>query len=235
MPRPRLAASVRPLAAGGLAIALACAPAAAQEPPRPDPLCWRGRPLPRCRAFLLFEVGYHAGALGTRTTAPVSPPAGGAVAGSRRDVETQVAWAAGAMRNRDGGRTALGGTVLLGEASGEGGTLLAAQARVRRWLGPAASAEVAAGPLRFDAPAIRDPGVATVRSRERVWGLAVDGRLTYADRVGLGVRAVAFPRDGRPRAGVLAGGNVGSGLAVATTVAVAAVVALAVAALSSDY
>ena len=238
------------LSACALAAALTGAPAAAQDPAqrpartdsapaperRPDPLCWRGRPLPRCRAFVLFEVGYHVGAFGSRMTAPVSDPAGGTTDETRSAVETQVTWALGAMRNRDGGRTAVGGTILLGEAVGQGGAVLGAQARVRRWLGSAASAELAGGPLRLDAPAVRQLGVATVWGRERAWGLAVDGRLTYADRVGVGVRAVALPSGGRLRGGVLAGGNVGSGLAVTTTVAVAAVVAAAVVALArGDY
>jgi hypothetical protein len=241
MPTDHPALARRLVLAGALALMPAAGRAAAQAParadsaPRTDPLCWRGRPLPRCRAFMLFEVGYHARAFGTRSTARVGDPSSGLVAESNPDVETQVTWTLGAMRNRDGGRTAVGGGILFGEAVGQGGSVLGAQARVRRWLGRAASAEVAAGPVRLDAPVPRQAGGAEFWGRERAWGVAVDSRLTYGDQVGVGVRAVALPGGGRMRGGVLAGGNVGSGLALGTTVALAAIVALAISALSDDY
>lgn len=210
------------------------APAAGADSARTDPLCWRGRPLPRCRTFLLFELGYHAPVVRTGFR-EVLREGGGGIGGVERrepDFSWQFVWAAGAMRNLDA-RTAVGGTVLVG-ATGYG-DILGAQARYRRWTGRRTSAELGAGPIVTRVPqsfAVTSPPPSDRRSL----GVAVDGRLNFADRVAGGVRLVAVPGGGRLRGAVLAGGNTGSGVAVAGTVVTGALIgALIVLFLTNGY
>lgn len=199
----------------------AAQPADSLAAPRTDPFCWRGRPLPRCAAFALFELGYHARVAGTS----VRTAEGGRV----RFASNQLVWAVGAMRNTDSA-TALGGAVVLGQLFNSA-SMVGAQLRWRRWTGPRTSAELGAGPARMPVPLPPSPG-ALGTSYGYGWGLAADARLNFADRVAGGARVLAVPHHGRVDGALLAGGSVGSGLAVAGTVGIAATIAAVIVALA---
>src|SRR5207249_7423776 len=79
-------------------------------------LCFRGRPLPQCRAFWLTEFGLIL---------PDGP----------------LVWELGAMRNV-GTRSAVGGSVYLRI---DGGTAYGVKPRLRRWLSPVVAVDVSPG------------------------------------------------------------------------------------------
>ena len=105
------------IVAGMLAASLA-APLHGQQsdPAAPKPLCFRGRPLPQCRAFWLTEFG-------------VSP------------FEPWFVWELGGMRNV-GARSAVGGALYVRI---DGGTAYGVKPRFRRWLSPVVALDVAPG------------------------------------------------------------------------------------------
>lgn len=100
----------RPIAAVVLLVSLA-APLRAQHA-----VCFRGRPLPQCRAFWLTEFG-------------LSLPDG------------PFGWELGGMRNV-GTRSAVGGTLYLRV---DGGTAYGVKPRFRRWLSPVVALDVSPG------------------------------------------------------------------------------------------
>ncbi len=235
--RPRSGRPRRPLAGGATGAATAAAllavlhatlhagALAAQTPPpgarAADPFCWRGRPLPHCGAFALFELGVYAPLGGTTVQGRLVEPSNPAV-GTRafpvRAFERHASWSAGAMRNVDA-RTAVGGAVAFGPAGT--GAYLAGMARWRRWAGTQASVEVAAGPavaeVSVPAPSVVPgvPGLAEVRRP----GVLGEVRLNAADLLAVSARGVVVPRaGGRTYGAVFAGASAGSHLAVAGTV-----------------
>ncbi len=101
-------------------------PLAAQAVPArdaPRAVCFRGRPLPRCRAFWLTEFG-------------LSLPDG------------PFGWQLGAMRNV-GKRNAVGGTLYLRI---DGGTAYGVKPRFRRWLSPVVALDVSPGIIILAGP-----------------------------------------------------------------------------------
>jgi hypothetical protein len=223
------------LAHAGAATA-AAQPAADTAPraTRTDPFCWRGRPLPRCAAFAQFELGYHWPVVTTRVREPVAAlpqPFASPGSGHIRSVGGQMIWSVGAMRNRDA-RSAIGGVVIGGPTAGTGRGMLGAQGRYRQWTSRTTSADVGAGPIRISMPIDTEGRPFDGSIYEDRFGVAADARLSYADRVGAGVRVIAVPTGTRVHGGVLVGGNVGSGAAVAGTVGIAAFVAFLVVALA---
>jgi len=235
---PALLAALAPLAAAQSAAQSAAtstdsAPDAAQAP-RTDPFCWRGRPLPRCRDFVLFEMGYHARVVSTGTTLQTGTPTGVEEFETESFGTYQLTWAVGAMRNRDSVR-AIGGALVIGFA--DRGYVVSPQLRFRNWFGRTTSAEVGAGPVVVRLPETRPvPGGSFIGYEERPRaGALMDARLNYADRVSGGVRLLAVPDREGMHAGAFASGNVGSGLAVTGTLIAGALVALAIYALASAY
>jgi len=97
-------------------------------------LCYRGRPAPSCKRFVLTELGYYARAAGTSTTTSSTYGDGlpGSYSFTERDMTNQLTWEVGMMANR-GPRTALGATLLLGLGNGGGNGGI--KGRYRRWLG----------------------------------------------------------------------------------------------------
>lgn len=233
---------VVPLVASALSAQTPAPPTPAGDaavPVRTDPFCWRGRPLPRCRAFALFELGLYGGLASTkvRLPPPVFPP--GAPTLARDAFETQLSWTVGAMRNIDS-TTAIGAALVVA-AAGEGATV-AATGRVRRWTGRLTSVELAAGPGVTDVSLPPSPrtinGTLYYGSLPSGWrpSLVGEARANLADLVALSVRGVVVPRAGnRTHAALHGGASVGSGLAVAGTVGVAAYVALLIAAFAGGF
>jgi hypothetical protein len=109
----------RSILATALLLSLASPARAQQVVPAPQAstsVCFRGRPLPRCRAFWLTEFG-------------VSP------------FDGAVAWELGGMRNV-GPRSAVGGALYLRV---DGGSAYGVKPRFRRWLSPVVALDVAPG------------------------------------------------------------------------------------------
>ncbi|KPK83120.1 MAG: hypothetical protein AMS25_01145 [Gemmatimonas sp. SM23_52] len=119
----------------GIAIALLVAPSPVwAQAVEPAGLCFKGRPLPRCRSFLITELGVRY-----RLNAP--------------DVlhRTGMTWDVGWMSNRSES-LALGGTVFFGVQTSALRTV-GLKPRLRLWLDEALSVEVSAGV----AYPVRDP------------------------------------------------------------------------------
>jgi hypothetical protein len=102
--------------------ALARAPAEA-------PLCFRGRPLPECQGFLLTEFAVSLG-----------------LPSSYRRPPLDASWELGYLHNLEVERLAVGGSLFL-VYDDEQRLLFGVKPRLRRWLTPWLSAEVAPGIL----------------------------------------------------------------------------------------
>ena len=190
--------------------------------------CWRGRPLPRCGAFALFELGYFEALATTRIREPVLIPG---VTQSDRDEPAfgrNLSWSVGAMRNTDA-HTALGGALVIGAAL-EQGPFVAATARARRWTGPSTSVELAAGPGVAQVP--MPAGSQGTGYRGDVWRPAALGeaRANLADLAAVSVRGVVVPRaGGRTQGAVFVGASTGSTGAAVGTVGLGILFGIAVA------
>lgn len=99
-------------------------------------LCWRPRSAPRCRAYLVTEFGYERAAISSRPGGFQRNP----------DFGSHIVWSIGPMVNR-GPSAAWGGVLSAGidETHSDGGGVLRAEARYRRWLRPTRGVDVSAG------------------------------------------------------------------------------------------
>lgn len=193
-----------------------------------DPFCWRGRPLPRCGAFALFELSGHEPLGSTAVTVAPDPTAGRPF--TRQVFERHLSWTLGAMRNVSA-RTAVGGA-FVGAAAGEG-HFVAVTGRARWWAGPNASVEAAAGPALVD---VRVP-IVVVGQRgyadARRPGVLGEARANVADLLALSARAVVVPNaGGRTQGAGYVGASLGSHAAVAGNVVLGALFGLLFYALS---
>ena len=219
----------------GVVASLALAGTATAQTPRdttaarPDAFCWRGRPLPRCRAFALFELGWFE----APATSRLREPYPFADMGVRDDAAfgRHLSWTLGAMRNTDA-RTALGGAVLFAAGLDEG-PMVAGTVRWRRWTGPRTSVELAAGPGATQVPM-------PLAGPERVYPPAgwrpaalAEGRANLADLAAVSLRGAVVPRGGgRTHGALFVGASTGSTAAVAGTFGVSVLVALVITALA---
>jgi hypothetical protein len=195
----------------------------------PDRFCWRGRPLPACEWFALFEFGYLEPLATTRLREPSIFPD----QAPRDEIAfgRQLTWSVGAMRNV-GPRTALGGAAVIGAAL-EAGPYVVATARARRWVAPAASLEVAAGPgaAQVPMPIFVDRSAGPDQWRP---ALVAEARANFGDLAALTARGIVVPSaGGRRHAGAFVGASTGSWAAAVGTVAAGVLTALAIAALGS--
>lgn len=200
------------------AVVLACvaasaAPASAQIQQRADAdFCWRGRPAPACRAFLVAEGNLYAPFAGSRYTRQ------GYEGGITRSLELTwyAAWEVGGMVNLDED-DAVGAVVLAGGDAN--GARMALKGRYRRWLGPAAALDLGAGVLRAgrSVPHEDRPGNRHVTAV----GLTGDAGLGFTEWASLGVRAdVLFSAGGQGPATAYYGGvRLGTRPALAATAA----------------
>ncbi|MDF1505751.1 hypothetical protein [Roseisolibacter sp. H3M3-2] len=200
-----------------LALLAATSAAAAQSPDTTrasDAFCWRGRPLPSCGAFALFELGYFHALATTRLREPSVPP--GFPPRDEPAFGRQVSWSVGAMRNLDR-TTALGGAAVVGVGDGP---FLAATGRWRRWLAPAASVELAAAPAAAQVP-LPLVGTGHYGGQFNGWRAAgvAEARLNLGDLAAVSTRAVVVPRaGGRTQGALFVGASGGSGVAASGTV-----------------
>lgn len=198
-----------------------------------DDLCWRGRPLARCRSFLLFEFTAPRFSAGTK----LDPSVGEGRNGHRRwdhALASQFVYDVGLMRNVTS-RDAVGATAELGVITDDPRTpgLFGATARYRRWLTPRVSADGALGVLRMPVGVQQTaPFFASGYQRTSVRrpALTADARFGFADLLGLNARAmIANDGRGRTHGAIFFGASIGSTVTAVTTGAAAAIVAFEVA------
>ena len=221
----------------GIAALLVLTDTAHAQPARADAstdsFCWRGRPLPRCRAFALFELGYFEALATTRIREPVQYPGATPYRRDEAAFGRQLSWSVGAMRNLDA-RTAIGGAAIGGAALDEG-PYVAATVRWRRWAGASTSLELAGGPGVAQVPV---PFGTQTGYQGDVWrGAAVaEARANLADLAAVSVRGIVVPRaGGRTHGAVFAGASTGSTAAVIGTAGIGILVGLAIATLGNAY
>ena len=124
-----LAAWIRPVALALSGSATATGLVSAQDHPTPTALCFRGRPVTRCRAFLITEFG-----AAKRLDTPV------------KEEDAEVTWELGFMTNL-GPRSALGASAVALIGSDESGPRWGIRPRYRRWLGEGTTLDVSVGLL----------------------------------------------------------------------------------------
>ena len=130
-------------------------------------LCFRGRPAPRCRAFLITEFGFNVSTHDNFVDA------------------TSAVWELGVLRNT-GTRSAFGATARF--AIGAGDRLILSP-RLRRWMGHNLTLDLAPGVIVWDD---RVTGLSTARAP----GFSGQVTLGYGDFVALaaGVEIAHFDR-----------------------------------------
>jgi hypothetical protein len=106
--------------------------------------CFRGRPLPACKSFWIFEMQGSAPVV--QTTRPIQ--SGGGFTFEQKAFESVLEWNVGHMVNLNS-TYAIGGVVTAG--TGNDDALTGLKLRVRRWLGSDVSLEAEGGPLWNDA------------------------------------------------------------------------------------
>lgn len=188
----------------------------AQDSTQVEPkLCYRGRPAPQCRRFVITELGYYARAAGSefhyteRYTGPNGEPVENSF--SDHDMSSQLTWEVGMMANR-GPRSALGATLLLGV--GDGGGDVGLKGRYRRWLSnDGVALDVGVGVIRGS---LNEPGGTAVRG-----GVTADVALNAADYGAIVVRADMLRAEGRTASALYGGVRLGSKPALLGTGALA--------------
>lgn len=205
----------RVITAAAAAIALAPLGAAAQSDSTieiPAPLCWTGRPKPRCRAFVVTEMTgeYAFATTHTEYTLTFGPRV---ETQSRVDESSQLLWTIGPMFNTSPSRAL--GVTLSGGIVNEGGRE-ALELRHRRWLDARKSLDFSVGALRMDVP--KSPTHPTGAG----YGLTAGAYILGNDLVQLNAHGDVLFTDGRIRGGSTVGGGLGGAGAVGATVLLAA-------------
>jgi len=208
-------------------------PDSAQTPVRPPPasrrFCWQGKPLGRCRAFVLFELTTESHWIGSKLDAAVTRPGFGR---SRWDdgLASQFVGELGAMVNV-GARTAVGGTLTAGsiEPGGKPVNVAGVTVRYRRWLTPSVSADAGTGILRMPVGIVVPHSWGPVRKNVLRPALVADARLGFRDLVSATARVmVATDGEGRTHHALFVGASTGSKITMAATAVVATVLAFAI-------
>jgi len=202
----------------------------AQSAEVPNPRCWRGRPLPHCRAFLLFEFSAPRFLTGTKLDMAVAQQGNG-YSRYEQGLVSQFVFDLGAMRNISD-RDAVGGTVMVGMIVDNPGRefVTGATARYRRWLTPVVSADAAAGVAAMPVGVEVERPFGLVRESVTRPALVADARLGLGDLVAVTGRGM-IANDGRGRThyALFGGASVGSTTtAVLTTAYAALIVGLAI-------
>ncbi len=187
-------------------------------------LCFRGRPLPRCRAFVLYELSYAARIAGSEQL--IREPYSG-YQFPARDLHSYIALEIGGMVNRDS-LHARGATLHVGLA--DGGLRLGLKGRQRRWYRGGGTLDLSAGVLGAHAQAAESGA-----GRVRAYGVTAEVGLGHRDLAAVSLGGDLVRGGGRTRAAVHAGARLGSYPAVVGTGLLAALVAAAIAVLSSAW
>ena len=191
----------------------------------PDSFCWRGKPLSRCRTFMLFELSAPRHLAGT-TIDPAVTAHGYGYKRWDQGLASQFLYDVGAMVNV-GDRSAIGGTLTAGLIVDDPGrpSVLGATARYRRWLTNDISADAGAGVLRMPVGIAVQQSYGVVRRSVERPALAADVRLGFGDLLALTGRAmVANDGRGRTHDAFFAGVSTGSTVTAAVTAVYAGLV-----------
>ena len=178
---------------------------------RSHPICWRGRPLARCRAFVLFELSALRHLAGS-TLDPAVTQRGSGYSRWDQGLVSQLVYDLGAMVNVRT-REAIGGTLTAGVIIDypERLSVFGATVRYRRWLTSVVSADVAAGVLRMPVGVSVVGPYGPVRRSVPRPALMADVRLGLGDLVAATGRAmIATDGRGRTHQAVFVGVSVGS-------------------------
>lgn len=217
-----LLVAVVTLAVVTLAVAPSALHAQSDSAPAPvnaqrAPICFRGRALPRCRAFFLTEASYLRRLVGTRRSYEESRFGGERYPITIRDLDDQhLSWEVGYMVNR-GSRRAVGATLMMG--TGDAGGRVAVKGRYRYWIDEGdASLDLSLGVAR-----------AGVRNRDffgvsRGTGLTADVALGVGDFAAFTARAELLRARGRTAGAVHGGVRLGSYPAVGVSAIGAALI-----------
>jgi hypothetical protein len=187
--------------------------------------CFRGRALPKCGAFALFELTGTARLVGTshidRTS--LTPNFQFPV----EDLPSYLSWGLGAMVNRDSAH-AIGGTLELGVS--EPGWRFAIKARRRTW-------DRQGGSLDFTAGGLVAQERAANGARQRSYGITAGSAAGLGDVLALTLDAdVVRTSSERPRAAVHGGIRLGSYAAIgATTLLLVGIVTIGVRLSQNDF
>lgn len=186
----------------------------------PSLRCYRGRPTPACRTFVLTEIGFYQN-LATSTSAIVRFP-GDTVSSRVRDFGDHATIELGLMQNR-GTRSAVGGTVLLGADAN--GTRYGAKLRYRRWLNAdGLSVDLSTGVIS-----------GTFREFNRTAIVSTDVALNLSDYGALVARMEAAHANRRTPTALYGGVRLGSKPGLVATIVAAIASLLAVVALMSLF
>jgi hypothetical protein len=214
--------AARATAAQATPAATTPARAAAAGDRQPDALCWRGRPLARCRAFLLFEFSAPRQMVGSRLDPIVSQNGYGHPRWDQ-GLASQFVYDVGAMVNVDA-RSAVGGTIEAGMIVDDPSDrlVLGVTGRYRRWLTRHVSADAGAGLLRMPVGVVETEPYGIRRVSVQRPALMGELRLGLGDLVAVGSRAmVANDGRGRTHGALFVGASVGSTVTAAVTGATA--------------
>ena len=188
--------------------------------------CWRGKPLPQCRSFLITEMAGEYAFAETHTHYTLTSgrqPEPRSVA----DESAQLLWRIGPMFNTTPTR-AIGVTLSAGTVI-EGGRE-AIELRRRRWVDVGQAVDVSAGALRMDVPkSPQHPSGAG-------YGLTTGFYLVGQDLIHVDGHVDMVLVSNRIRGGGTVGGGLGGVGAVGTTVVLAALtVAVLIKIASTDF
>ena len=171
--------------------------------PAQSPFCFRGRPLPKCGAFAIFEVTGAKRLVGTTHLAGFPPSQY-----STEDLGNYLSWTLGAMSNRDTAH-AVGGTLDFGYQEG---WRVAVKARRRTWYPEQGSVDLSAGAIVIEERTI-DPG------HTPAYGITTEAALGSGDvaALTLGADVTWASSDTHPRAAIHGGLHLGSYAALGAT------------------
>jgi hypothetical protein len=160
-------------------------------------VCFNPSPLPRCRSFAVVEVEL----MGLRNRSPESYTTPGQLT-YFSSLETHVSVELGWPRNLND-RSALGGTLVVGTMSGDGGRYCV-KGRYRRWLDGQFAVDLEGGPLAVSGGSGHSPF-----ARDGAFGATTGVEFAYRDLIALSANVDAVNGD-RAQSAVFLGLRAGS-------------------------
>lgn len=185
--------------------------------------CFRGRPLPECRTFVLFELEY-AHRLGGTDSQRRNNFSGYDFSGP--DLSGYLAVDVGRMTNTDS--THARGTSIHFGFNNEG-IRYGIKARQRRWYGEGGTFDLSAGLLGARVPSRDIPG-----PRPMAYGVTGSASVGFKDLVAISLSADAIRGGGSTRSALYGGANLGSYPGLVGTGVLAILSAIFILAIASD-
>src|SRR5207248_2812900 len=181
-----------------IVLGVAAAPSVrAQADSAPPPgLCWRGRPLPHCKAFWITEFGFDFMNSTTRARYTEQFPSGEAYTYVENDFSSRLVWTVGPMVNIRPLRAA-GLTLSISPLNQ--GSRASLEGRYRLWVPEGSALDFSAGVVRADIP-VRD-----VVSPTTEHGVTAAVFLVGGDVININARGDLLFTGGKRRAGTSVG------------------------------